>query len=253
VGGAAVSTTIWTGVSLRALLNEANLRPEVRFVRLIGADAGVPDARLKRPISYARSIPVDKALHEDTILAFEINGAPLAPEHGFPLRAVVPGWYGMDSVKWIVAIEALDKSDLDYFMNERYMIARLLGVGVERKPVSRMLVKSYITNPRDGGTLSSGPNTIRGVAWGGENKISSVEVSCDSGKNWMQARLEAQPSKYTWVLWQCPWTLPGASEYTIVVRATDVEGRTQPAERDPIRFDRYENNWYHSIRCRVLA
>ncbi len=252
VGGGAVSTATWTGVSLADLLGEANLQPGAVYVRLIGADHGAADARLKREIPYARSIPIDKALQEDTILAFEVNGVPLAPEHGFPLRAVVPGRYGMDSVKWIVAIEALDQRDLGYFMAERYVTAKLLGVGVERKPVTRMLVKSQITNPHHGDTLPPGPYTIRGAAWAGENRISKVEVSWDGGRNWMAARLETQLSKYTWALWQCPWTPPGPGEYTIAVRAADVEGRVQSAARDPLRFDQYENNWYHRVRCKVL-
>jgi hypothetical protein len=160
----------------------------------------------------------------------------------------------MDSVKWIVAIEVLDHADLDYFMTERYTSARLVAVGVERKPVGRMLVKSQITNPHDGDTLPSGPCTIRGAAWAGGNKIVKVEVSCDGGNNWMAARLETQPSsRYAWVLWQYPWTPAGAGEYTIVARAADGEGRSQARARDQLRFDRYENNWYHSVRCKVLA
>jgi DMSO/TMAO reductase YedYZ molybdopterin-dependent catalytic subunit len=252
VGGGAVSTANWTGISLSAVLNEANLQPGGRFVRLIGADQGVADARLKRQLPYGRSIPLDKALHKDTILAFEMNGAPLAAEHGYPLRAVVPGRYGMDAVKWIVAIEVLDQSDRSYFMTERYVTARLLAAGVERTPVTRMLVKSQITSPREGETLPFGPYTIRGAAWAGEDRISTVEVSCDAGKNWMSARLEKQHQPYTWVLWQCPWKPPGPGDHTIVVRAADAEGRTQPSERDRLRFDQYENNWYHAVHCKVI-
>jgi DMSO/TMAO reductase YedYZ molybdopterin-dependent catalytic subunit len=253
VGGGAVSTAVWTGISLRGLLGEADLQPGARFVRLIGADQGVPDARLKRPIPYTRSIPLDKALHQDTILAFQMNGVPLPAEHGYPLRAIVPGWYGMDSVKWIAAIEVLDQGDAGYFMTERYVTARLLEVGVERTPVSRMLVKSQITNLHDGDTLPFRPYTIRGAAWSGECRISKVEVSCDGGGTWVTARLETQPSQYTWVLWEWPWIPAVPGEYTIVVRASDAKGRTQPARRDQLRFDRYANNWYHLVRCKVLA
>ena len=181
-----------------------------------------------------------------------MNGVQLGSEHGHPLRAIVPGRYGMDSVKWIVGVEALDKNDLSYFMTSRYLTARLLVTGTERTPVARMLVKSQIIKPREGEILPAGPYTIRGAAWAGENRISKVEVTFEEGRNWITANLETQPPPYTWVLWQCPWTPPGAGEYTIVVRATDMEGRTQPGSRDRLRFDQYENNWYHTVHCKVL-
>src|SRR5439155_22315555 len=119
VGGGAVGTARWTGVPLERLLRRAGLSSRVKHVRLVGADRGVEDPG-RAPVFYMRSLPAEKALHPDTLLAYQMNGGPLPVEHGFPLRAVVPGWYAMDSVKWLVHIRALDHEDRSIFMTERY-------------------------------------------------------------------------------------------------------------------------------------
>ena len=251
VGGGAISTATWTGIPLFELLNQAGLEPGVRFLRLTGRDQGTAETA-SEPIPYARSIPIDKALHPDTILAFAMNGVPLPAEHGFPLRAIVPGWYGMDSVKWLVSIEALGHQDLSHFMTERYVATRLLAVGTERRPLSRMHVKSQITSPREGERLPLRAYVIRGAAWAGESEVSQVEVAVDGGRLWARAELEAPPQPYRWVLWKYVWPPPGFGKYTVVARATDAQGRTQPATKDHLRFDQYENDWYHGVRCEVL-
>jgi DMSO/TMAO reductase YedYZ molybdopterin-dependent catalytic subunit len=250
VGGGAVSTATWTGVPLRELLTQAGIQPGVRFVRLAGCDQGRVETAGEQ-IPFARSIPLDKALHPDTILAFEMNGAPLPDEHGFPLRAIVPGWYGMDSVKWLVSVEALDRQDLTHFMTERYVATRLLAVGTERRPLSRMQVKSLITSPREGEQLPLRTYVIRGAAWAGESEISQVEVTAD-GRTWKRAELESPLRPYCWVLWTFVWTPPAPGNYTVVARATDSRGITQPATKDGLRFDQYENDWYQGVRCEVL-
>jgi DMSO/TMAO reductase YedYZ molybdopterin-dependent catalytic subunit len=251
VGGGAVSTATWAGVPLRELLSPAGLEPGVRFIRLTGGDRGGIETGTQQ-IPFARSIPLDKAMHPDTLLAFEMNGAPLSGEHGYPVRTVVPGWYGMDSVKWLVAIEALDHEDLSHFMTERYVASHLLAVGTRRQPISRMRVKSQITTPREGERLPLRTAVIRGATWAGESKVSTVEVSVTEGKVWVTAELEGTPQPYAWVFWKCVWTPPVSGKYTIVARATDAEGRTQPVSKDWLRFDQYENNWYHTVRCEVL-
>jgi DMSO/TMAO reductase YedYZ molybdopterin-dependent catalytic subunit len=251
VGGGAVSTAIWTGIPLRELLNRAGLEPGARFLRLTGCDQGTAEAASEQ-IPFARSIPIEKALHPDTILAFEMNGVPLPAEHGFPLRAIVPGWYGMDAVKWLVSIEALGHQDLSHFMTERYVATRLLAVGTERRPLNRMHVKSQITSPREGEHLPLPACVIRGAAWAGESEVSQVEVAVDGGRIWARAELEAPPQPYCWVLWKYVWTPPGSGKYTIAARATDAQGRTQPATKDRLRFDQYDNDWYHAVRCEVL-
>lgn len=251
VGGGAISTATWTGVPLRELLNHAGLEPGVRFVRLTGYDHGTAETAGGQ-IPFARSIPIDKALHPDTILAFEMNGVPLPAEHGFPLRTIIPGWYGMDSVKWLVAIDALAGQDLSHFMTERYVATRLLAVGSGRRPLNRMRVKSQITNPHEGERLPLQAYVIRGTAWAGESKVSQVEVATDGGQIWVRAGLEAPPQPYCCVLWKYVWTPPRPGKYTVVVRATDARGSIQPATKDLLRFDQYENDWYHSVPCEVL-
>ena len=250
VGGGAVGTATWTGISLRDLLRTAQLDASARFIRLIGADSGSAD--LSGPkISYARSVPVDKALESNTLLAYEMNGAPLSAHHGNPLRAIVPGWYGMDSVKWLTAIEALDHEDFSHFMTERYVASRLLAIGTERRPLSGIQVKSQITRPREGDRVR-GQTAIHGLAWAGESRVVSVEVTWDGGKRWEPAVLHGPSQPYAWVSWDCPWTPPAPGHYTISARASDARGRTQPALKDEFRFDEYENNWYHAVHCEVL-
>jgi len=251
VGGGAVGTATWTGVCLRDLLAAAQFDPGVRCVRLVGADSGRIEASTPR-IPYARSIPLEKALDPNTLVAFEMNGAPLSPHHGFPVRVIVPGWYGMDSVKWLVGIEALDREDLSHFMAESYVSSRLLAVGTERHCLGEIRVKSQITKPLEGERLPRQATAIRGLAWAGESQVRSVEVSWDGGKSWMPAELEGQAQPYAWVAWKRLWTPPASGLYTISARAIDNHGRVQPAAKDPLRFDQYENNWYQVVHCEVL-
>ncbi|HMD99769.1 MAG TPA: sulfite oxidase [Terriglobia bacterium] len=246
VGAGGVSTAEWTGVPLASVLRQAGLPPEVRSIQLVGADGSGNE----RAGSFRRSIPVEKALDSDTLLAYQMNGAQLPAEHGYPLRAIVPGWYGMDSIKWLTRIEALDQEDTNPFMTQEYVALRLEAVGTARSPVTRMQVKSQIAWPREGDVVSPGPHTIRGAAWAGENKVARVEVSVNGGDDWAPAALEASPGRYAWVLWNYRWDAkPG--DYRISVRATDDQGNVQPAERNASRIDAYEMNWRQSVRCMI--
>lgn len=251
VGGGGVSTASWTGIGLRELLDRASLQPSVKFIRFVGSDQGSVEDSAGPPIPFTRSIPLEKAVSSDTLLAYQMNGALLSAEHGYPVRAIVPGWYGMDSVKWLARIEALDHEDGGYFMTERYVSARLLAVGSLRAPVTRMRVKSQIARPREGDVLPAEPYVIRGAAWAGENKIARVEVSVDSGKSWALAALETTPQPYTWTLWNQRWVPPGPGAYTATVRAIDDQGNIQPPSQDPLQIDGYEDNWYHAVHCEV--
>ena len=244
-----VSTTTWEGVPLATLLKRAGLGPGTKYVRLVGADRGVKES--EEAIPFARSIPIEKAMHPDTIVAFRMNGGPLPVEHGYPCRAIVPGWYGMDSVKWLARIEALDHADTSYFMTQRYVAVRLATVGSDQHPVTAMRVKSLIVEPRSIDAVAPGPVTVRGVAWAGENQIAQVEVSTDAGKSWSLASLDRDIRPYTWVLWTYAWEPRTPGSYIIVARATDDRGNAQPPARDHLRIDTYELNWYHSVRCEV--
>lgn len=250
VGFGGVSTATWTGIALETLLKQAGLSSGVKHIRLVGADRGI-EGPSNIPLSFMRSIPLEKALHPDTLLAFQMNGAPLPPEHGYPLRAIVPGWYGMDSVKWLLRIEALDHEDASFFMTQRYVAIRLQTIGSEQFPITRMRVKSLITQPRVGEVLAPGLYTIRGAAWAGENKLAQVEVSTNGGKDWTSATLDSDALPYSWVLWKYGWEVRAPGVYTVVGRATDDHGNTQPSSRDSLRIDSYELNWYQSVRCEV--
>ena len=247
VGAGGVSTAEWTGIPLGDLLRQAGLPPGIRSIRLVGAD-GSGSAQVG---AFRRSIPVEKALHDGTLLAYQMNGASLPPEHGYPLRVIVPGWYGMDSIKWLARIEALTEEDTNPFMTQEYVATRLQAVGTARSPVTRMQVKSQIAWPRDGEVVSTGRQRIRGAAWAGESKVTKVEVSLDGSHEWVPATLETIPARYVWVLWNYAWDASRAGEYRISARATDDQGNVQPAERDASRIDGYEMNWRQSITCSV--
>ena len=248
VGG--VSTADWEGVPLAALLKRAGLDSKVKFIRLVGADRGNVESEISIP--FARSIPLEKALHPDTIVAFRMNGAAIPTEHGYPMRAIVPGWYGMDSVKWLVGIEALDHADTGYFMTHVYIATRLQTVvGSDQWPVRHMRVKSLVLDPRDGASVAPGLVTIRGLAWAGENRIAQVELTTDGGKSWTPVILSNDIRPYTWVLWSYPWEAQTRGVFTLSVRATDDRGNVQPPARDNLRIDNYELNWYHTIHCEV--
>jgi DMSO/TMAO reductase YedYZ molybdopterin-dependent catalytic subunit len=248
VGTGGVSTATWTGTPLAALLRQANLGRGVKHIRLVGADRGIENTG-EPAETFARSIPLEKALHPDTLLAFHMNGVPLPPEHGFPVRAIVPGWYGMDSVKWLTRIEALERADTSFYMTQRYVAIRLEVIGSDQSPVTRIQVKSMISQPAQGEILPLGPYTTRGAAWAGENNVAQVEVSTDGGENWNAASLEGNPRPYCWRLWNYRWLIAARGTYALSVRATDDQGNAQPATRDSRRLDSYELNWRHSIRC----
>jgi sulfite oxidase len=244
-----VSTAAWEGVPLAMLLERAGLGSGVQYIRMVGADQGAED--LQPPMQFARSIPVEKALHPDTIVAFRMNGAALSAEHGYPCRAIVPGWYGMDSVKWLTRIEALDHPDTDFFMTQRYVAIRRAAVGSDRRPVERMLVKSLISEPLSDAVIAPGQVTIRGVAWAGENRIAQAQISTDAGRSWSAATVDKEAGPYTWVLWSYAWNAQTPGTYVIVARATDDRGNSQPFTRDSLRVDQYELNGCHSVRCEV--
>jgi DMSO/TMAO reductase YedYZ molybdopterin-dependent catalytic subunit len=236
-----VSTATWEGVPLGMLLERAGLGS--------GADQGVEESQPN--MRFARSIPVEKALHPHTVVAFRMNGAVLPLEHGYPCRAIVPGWYGMDSVKWLAGIEALDHPDADFFMTQRYVAIRLAAGGYHGRPVTRMLAKSLIIEPLSGVVVAPGHVTIRGVAWAGENRIARVEISTDAGTGWSLATLDKEVRPYTWVFWSYTWSVQTSGTYTIVARATDDQGNSQPVVRDKSRLDAYELNGCHAVQYEV--
>jgi len=221
----AVATAQWTGVPLRAVLEKAGLRALAREILAAGVDRGQPDDA-PAPLDYERGLPLDKALDPDTLLAWEMNGAPLPTEHGGPLRLVVPDWYGMASVKWLARLEAREEPFAGYYKAQRYVYD--LADGSAAVPVSRMRVKSLVISPPDWAHVGLHPLTIRGRAWSGEAPIARVEVSTRGGEFWEEARLLGAPSAHAWTAWEYTWQPPAPGRHAIRVRATDAAGNRQP-------------------------
>jgi DMSO/TMAO reductase YedYZ molybdopterin-dependent catalytic subunit len=242
VGGGLVSHAGWTGVTLASLLEKVRARPEARLVRLTGADG------------YYREIPLVKAAPSSTRLAFQMNGEKLSPAHGFPLRALVPGWYAMDSVKWLRRIDLREDEDSTMPAAFRYrrQVRSLLVGAREADPVTAMNVKSAFSRPLDGAVLIGRKFIIRGVAWAGEHRVVKQEVSTDAGKTWRPAAISSKSEPYAWVQWQYAWTIPKAGDYQLLARAADDAGRVQPLNRAADRADPYELNSCQSVQVRVL-
>jgi DMSO/TMAO reductase YedYZ molybdopterin-dependent catalytic subunit len=231
MGGGMISTGKWTGPTLLEVLQRAGIRPEAREVILEGADRG-PVEEIQQSIPFARAIPIEKAMHSSTLLAHTLNDRPLPAALGFPMRAVVPGWYAPYSVKWLARI-LVSKAPFDgFFQSRRYVFVRHGKGGFHVNPVREMRVKSQIARPVPNTLLSRRPYVIRGGAWSGEAEIKAVEVSLDRGKNWQPATLGGESVPYAWRLWEFPWPGPQPGVHVIGCRAIDSAGRRQPLEPD---------------------
>jgi DMSO/TMAO reductase YedYZ molybdopterin-dependent catalytic subunit len=231
----AVSTARWTGVPLRALLERAGVASDAVEILVEGADRGQVDDE-PGVVAFARSLPLADALDPRVLLALEMNDAPLTPAHGAPVRLVVPGWYGMASVKWVARVEALARPFAGRFQARRYVYDDGAG-GV--RPVTRMRVKSAIVAPADGAVLPPGRVTVRGWAWSGDGDIARVEV--DAGAGWQEARLGAPASAHAWTPWATEVELAAAGRYALRSRAHDAAGNVQP-EVPPWNRLGYGNN-----------
>jgi len=235
----AVGNAKWTGVPLSAVLDKAGVRGGAVDVILEGADTGAINDEPKSPgvVSFARSLPIEKARRPEVLLAYQMNGADLSLEHGFPLRVVVPGWYGMASVKWLSRVTVTDKPFDGYWQTFQYSHwDRASGQPVMR-PVTEMQVKSEIARPAFHEQVAPGkPYRVFGAAWAGESEITKVEVSIDGGTTWQPAKLLDESTPFAWRRWEYQWQVPtGANRYTLMARATDKLGRTQPAKHHPDR------------------
>jgi DMSO/TMAO reductase YedYZ molybdopterin-dependent catalytic subunit len=237
-GLGAVGTAEWTGVPLSALLDRALVRPQACEIILEGADGGILEDPKSPPgeLRFARSIPLSKA-RDDVLLAYKMNGKHLPPEHGFPMRAIVPGWYAMASIKWLQRIIITGQPFSGYYQTLDYAYWKRRGDIAELNPVAELQVKAEIAKPAQGETVP--PNSrvrIHGAAWASDDEVVRVEVSTDGGSTWKEATLLGESKPNAWRLWEFNWQAPAASgKQTLVARATDSFGRTQPAHRDPDR------------------
>jgi DMSO/TMAO reductase YedYZ molybdopterin-dependent catalytic subunit len=236
-GLGAVGTAEWTGAPLSVLLDRAVVRSTAREVILEGADGGTvedpkaPSGELK----FARSIPLEKA--SSVLLAYKMNGTDLPPEHGFPVRAIVPGWYAMASIKWLRRILVTDRSFNGYFQTLDYAFWKRRGEITERIPLTEMQTKAEIAKPSEGDVVPANSNVrVRGAAWTGDAEITRVELSTDDGSTWKDATLLDESKPHAWRLWEFNWqtpTHPGRAK--LIARAIDSRGRTQPSKHDPDR------------------
>jgi DMSO/TMAO reductase YedYZ molybdopterin-dependent catalytic subunit len=232
-GAGAIGHAEWTGVPMHLVLEKSGLKAHAVEVLFTGADRGSePDH--PEPMNFERSLPLDKALHPDTLLATHLNGEPLEPIHGFPVRLFVPGWYGVASVKWLTRIEVLDRTFHGYFQSKKYTIDRDTGSGRRQIVVGPMAVKSEIVRPRDGETLSPGIHRVFGLAWAGEDAVAGVEISLDGGNSWQSVPLNGPRAEYSWCLWEYAWNVAVPGTYTILARASSSRGHVQPTRHDPL-------------------
>jgi DMSO/TMAO reductase YedYZ molybdopterin-dependent catalytic subunit len=248
----AVGTAEWTGVPVATVLELAGVGDDGVDVLFRGLDRGVEGGEEQ---NYERSLELADALREEVLLAYDMNGQPLPPQHGFPLRLVVPGWYGMTSVKWLERITVLDRPFEGYQQARGYRLRQTPEEAGE--PVSRMLPRSlmvppgvpdFMTRERH---LPAGPTTVSGRAWSGFGAIERVEVSTDGGASFADARLDAPLGEAAWRGWSFDWdAAPG--EHELCSRATDSAGNVQPLD-PPWNLKGYANNAVERIPVVVAA
>lgn len=222
IGGDLISTALWKGVRLSQLLQKAAIKPNVKYVVFRCADG------------YDVGIPIEKSQMEGTILAYDMNYAPLTPKHGFPVRAIVPGLYGMMNPKWITEIELVDSVYEGYWQRLGWRNNAEDNTGStilipDHAPARQRFRKLDETEDASYG----GKVPIAGIAFAGNRGISKVEVSTDGGTTWKTAQIKDPLSQYTWVLWTAGYVPPNKENYKIVVRATDKTGNTQTTEMSP--------------------
>jgi DMSO/TMAO reductase YedYZ molybdopterin-dependent catalytic subunit len=245
----AVGTARWRGTPLRPLLEEAGIGGAVE-VLCTGLDRGI---EAEEEQAFQRSLPLEEALRDEVLLAYEMNGASLPPQHGFPLRLVVPGWYGMTNVKWLERIELVDTPFAGYQNSWSYRLRQ--AEDEEGVPLDRMQPRSLMVPPgipefmtRDR-TVAAGLVLLQGRAWSGHASVDRVEVSTDGGETWDAAELEPAGEPWAWRGWSYRWNAePG--EHVLCCRARDEAGNEQPHE-PPWNLGGYANNAVQAVRVTV--
>jgi len=233
----AVGNAEWTGVPLGALLERAGLAEDACEIVLEGADRGTPTEQPVPPglVSYARSLPRDKAIQKEVLIAYQMNGRALSLNHGYPVRAIVPGHYGMASVKWLTHVHAVREPFRGYWQTSDYGYWDYVDGKPVRRALGEMTLKSEIARPRVYETLAPDQVcTVFGAAWAGETEVTGIALSTDGGQTWAEAEFLDPAQRYAWRRWRFAWLTPKKpGAYTLMARATGANGSVQPDEHDP--------------------
>jgi DMSO/TMAO reductase YedYZ molybdopterin-dependent catalytic subunit len=249
----AVGTAEWTGTPLASLLQEAGVRDEAVEIVFTGQDHGVEYGVEQ---DYQRSLTVEEAREEGVLLAYAINGQPLPPQHGFPLRLVVPGWYGMTNVKWLTRITATAEPFAGYQQARGYRYRQTPDE--PGTPVSRIMPRALMVPPGMPDFMTrkrivpAGSVELAGRAWSGWGGITRVEVSTDGGDTWGDADLKKGPGPAAWSSWTFDWQADGPADVELRCRATDASGRAQPDE-PPWNVGGYSNNSVQRVPVTVVG
>ncbi len=227
----AIGCAQWTGTPLRGVLEQAGLHDDAVELLFTGHDRGL-DQDVEQ--DYQRSLPIEEALREDVLLAYSMNGEPLPAPHGFPLRLIVPEWYGMASVKWLRSITAIAEPFEGVQQTALYRYRRSKeepGSPVTRKKPRAVMappgIPEYLSRARH---VRAGVTRVQGRAWSGFGAVRRVEFSADGGRTWADAGLQQPVAKHGWSTWSCQWDASRPGDYELCVRATDVAGNTQPLD-----------------------
>jgi DMSO/TMAO reductase YedYZ molybdopterin-dependent catalytic subunit len=228
----AVGQAKWTGVPLGAVLDRAKVKAGAGDVVLVGADKGtIADPATPGAINFDRGIPLAKAKKDETLLVWNMNDEPLTASHGAPIRAIVGGWYGMASVKWLTRIIVLDKPHAGFWQTFDYSVWERKEGLPQLVPVTAIQPKAVIVDPGAGAVLKAGQEyAITGFAWAGENAVAKVEVSTDGGKTWAAA--DGKADAFRVGRWTAKLPPRPAGPLKLLARATDNDGNTQPDKRD---------------------
>lgn len=250
----AVGNAEWTGVPLRLLLEKAGLEHKVAEIVFEGADEGTPKEKPIPPgsVTYARSLSLAKALEPEVLVAYQMNGRDLPQDHGYPVRLIVPGHYGMASVKWLTHIQAVGEPFQGYWQTSDYAYWNYLDGKPIRVPLSEIMLKSQIARPSMYEVVPKGqPYTIAGAAWCGNDDVVEVEVTTDGGESWQQAEFLDAVQRHAWRRWQLRWATPAqAGKHILMARAKTANGATQPDAHDP-NYGSYVI--HHPLRIEVFV
>jgi DMSO/TMAO reductase YedYZ molybdopterin-dependent catalytic subunit len=232
----AVGNSEWIGVPLADLLVRAGIENDACEIVFEGADQGTPKEKPVPPgtISYARSLPRDKAIQREVLIAYQMNGGDLPIDHGYPVRAIVPGHYGMAWVKWLTRIHAVRQPFQGYWQTSDYGYWDYPDGKPVRRALGEMKLKSEIARPVVYETLAANQlYTVSGAAWAGETEVAEIAVSTDGGQTWAAAEFLDPARRHTWRRWKFDWITPKKlGRYTLLARAKDAGGGVQPDHHD---------------------